>query len=1025
MNFSAPFVRRPIATTLLSVALALLGVIAYLRLPIASLPLLERPIITVFASLPGASSETIASSVSAPLEHQLGLIAGIKEMRARSISGGCTISLEFGLEKDLDEAAGAVQAAINAAAPWLPKNMPQPPTYAKANANGFPVMALALTSDAYDIPAIFEYADTVVAQRISQIEGVAAVFIGGGGRPAVRIEANPRAVADMGLSLEKIRAAVSAATADKPKGEINDGAHAISLAANDQLYQASEYRDVVVGMKNGAPIKLRDVANVNDSVINLHRAAWFNGERALVISIVKTPDANVVKTVDDILAVMPQLERWIPPAIKVHVVYDRTLLVRAAIKDVQFTMMVALILVVLVIAFFLRRLWATVIPIASIPLSIAATLVAMYFLDFSIDNISLMALTIAIGFVIDDAVIIIENIARLIQEGETPIDAALKGTRQMGFTVLAITMSLVAGLVPLLFMPDIIGRLFRELGLTLVAAIVASAIVSLTVTPMMCGQLLGTREQARPGRISGFCARAIDRLVGGYADSLDWPLRFRWVTLLGAAALTAATIALYLNLPKGFLPTQDTGILRVRTVTLSSTSFEAMKGLQQSAALLIADDPAVDSVSSAIGRGVMSVGSMLVKLKPLEVRKESVEQVIERMRGKLAKLRGIRTFFIPAQDVQVGIGGINRYQYAVTGLNQAEVVRWGRAMLQHFRRMPQVADAIWNYDVRGIEASLLINRARAAKAGVSISDIDNILYDWLGQRQIGTIRLPINFHRLVLEVEPRFRDEDVDLAHVMLEQGVPADVVSVRRRTHTPMWISHISQLPGIVIGFNTPLGVSISQAQAAIKQAERDVGLPSDIRTEFRGEAREAERTRQIMPLLFLAAAIAVYIILGILYESYTHPLTILSTLPSASFGAVLALTVTGTQFTLITAIASILLVGIVMKNAIMMVDFALDAERRLGLSPYEAIRRAAGLRFRPIVMTTMAALGGGLPLALGTGPGSELRQPLGIAIVGGLLLSQFVTLYTTPAVYLVIDGLRRRRSPDGTEPHPHPANA
>ena len=435
MNFSAPFVRRPIATTLLSVALALLGVIAYLRLPIASLPLLERPIITVFASLPGASSETIASSVSAPLEHQLGLIAGIKEMRARSISGGCTISLEFGLEKDLDEAAGAVQAAINAAAPWLPKNMPQPPTYAKANANGFPVMALALTSDAYDIPAIFEYADTVVAQRISQIEGVAAVFIGGGGRPAVRIEANPRAVADMGLSLEKIRAAVSAATADKPKGEITDGAHAISLAANDQLYQASEYRDVVVGMKNGAPIKLRDVANVNDSVINLHRAAWFNGERALVISIVKTPDANVVKTVDDILAVMPQLERWIPPAIKVHVVYDRTLLIRAAINDVQFTMMVALILVVLVIAFFLRRLWATVIPIASIPLSIAATLVAMYFLDFSIDNISLMALTIAIGFVIDDAVIIIENITRLIQEGETPIDAALKGTRQMGFTV--------------------------------------------------------------------------------------------------------------------------------------------------------------------------------------------------------------------------------------------------------------------------------------------------------------------------------------------------------------------------------------------------------------------------------------------------------------------------------------------------------------------------------------------------------------------------------------------------------------
>jgi hydrophobe/amphiphile efflux-1 (HAE1) family protein len=1025
MNFSAPFVRRPIATTLLSVALALLGIVAYSRLPIASLPLLERPVITVFATLPGASSDTVASSVSAPLEHQLGLISGIKEMRARSINGICTISLEFGLDKDLDEAAGAVQAAINAASPWLPKNMPQPPTYAKANANGFPVMALALTSEAYNLPAMFEYADTVVAQRISQIDGVAAVFLGGGGRPAVRIEANPRAIADMGLSLEKVRTAVSAATADKPKGEISDGSHAISVAANDQLYQASDYQDIVVGMKNGAPIKLRDVADVNDSVINLDRAAWFNGQPALLIFIVKTPDANVVKTVNDILAVMPQLERWIPPAIKVHVVYNRTLLIRAAISDVQFTMMVALVLVVLVIAFFVRRLWATVIPVASIPLSIAATLVAMYFLDFSIDNISLMALTIAIGFVIDDAVIIIENITRRIQEGEAPIDAALNGTRQMGFTVASITLALIAGLVPVLFMPDIVGRLFRELGVTLVVAIVASAIVSLTLTPMLCGQLLRPREQSRPGRINRFCGQAIDRVVGWYVASLDWTLRFRWVTLLGAAALTAATIALYVNLPKGFLPTQDTGILRVRTVTLSSTSFEAMKGLQQSAASLIADDPAVESVSSSIGRGVMSVGTMLINLKPLGVRKESVEEVIERLRGKMSKLRGIRAFFIPAQDVQIGVGGIDRYQYALTGLNQAEVVRWGRTMLRRLRHLPQTTDAIWNYDVGGIESSLLINRARAAETGVSISDIDNILYDWLGQRQIGTIRLPINFHRVVLEVEPRFRGEDVDLAHVMLEQGVPANVVSVRRRAHTPMWISHISQLPGIVIGFNTPLGVSISQAQAAIKQAERDVGLPPDIRTEFRGEAREAETTRRTQPLLFLAAAIAVYIILGILYESYTHPLTILSTLPSASFGAMLALTLTGTQFTIITAIACILLVGIVMKNAIMMVDFAIDAERRTGLSSYEAIRRAAALRFRPIIMTTMAALGGGLPLALGAGPGSELRQPLGIAIVGGLLLSQFVTLYTTPAVYLVVDGLRPRRSPAAIEPLPHLTSA
>jgi len=1013
MNLSAPFIRRPIATTLLAFAVALLGVIAYAHLPIASLPLLERPVITAFASLPGASSDTISSALTAPLEHQLGLISGLREMTGRSIYGQSSATLEFGLDKDLDEAAGAVQAAINAASPWLPKDLPQPPSYAKANTNGFPIVALALTSDAYDRPAMYEYADTVLAQKLSQIIGVATIFIAGSTKPAVRVRVNPRAVADMQLSLEKIRSSIQNATEDFPKGEITDDYHAIPLAMNDQLYTAEDYKEIVVAVKDGAPVKLRDIAKVTDSTVNVDRAAWFNGKPAVIMYVMKLPDANVVKTADQILAELPRLERWIPASIKMHVIYDRTLLIRAAVADVQFTMAVALILVVLVIALFVRRFWATFIPTVTIPLSIAATLLAMYFLDFSLDNISLMALTVAVGFVIDDAVIIIENIARLIQEGEAPVQAALKGTRQMGFTVASITLALVAGLIPVLFMPDLVGRLFREFGITLVVAIVASAVVSLTLTPMMCGQLLGRSEVAEAGRISRFCGRAIDRVIGWYARSLAWSLRFKWITLIFAGALTAATIIMYVEIPKGFLPTQDTGVLRVGTVTHSSTSFAAMQDLQATAAATIEADPAVESVASIVGRGVMSTGAMLVNLRPPSVRRESVDQVIERMRRKLAGLQGLRTFFVPAQDIQIGTGGLNRYQYALIGLSQDEVLRWGRTMLLRMRALPQTADAVWNYDLGGIGANLVVNRARVAQAGINVSDLDNILYDWLGQRPIKTIRLPINFHRVVLEVDQQFREEPESLAQLFLEQGVPADALSVRRHDHTPMWITHLAQLPAVAISFNTPLGVSIGQAEAAIKKAEIDVGLPHDIRTEFRGEAREAERTLRVQPFLFLGAIIAIYIILGMLYESYAHPITILSILPSASLGAMLALTVTGTQFTVITAIGCILLVGIVMKNAIMMVDFALDAERHGALAPQQAIRQAAVLRFRPIVMTTFAALGGALPLALGTGPGFELRQPLGIAIVGGLLLSQFVTLYTTPAIYLIVDTLRVRLWP------------
>ncbi len=1015
MNISEPFVRRPVATVLLTIAIGLLGAVAYRLLPIASLPLLERPTITVDSFLPGASADTIAPAVTSPLERQLGLISGLAETTSSSIGNASRITLEFGLETDIDAAAGAVQAAINAAGPMLPPTLPQPPKFFKANPNGFPITALALTSDAYDIPDLYTFADTIIAQKLSQIDGVARVFISGAGHPAVRIQVNPQAVADMKLSLETVRFFVQKATADLPKGSLTDGYHSIPIVANDQLYKASDFQNVVLEQANRPPIHLREIADISDTTANENRAGWFNGKPAIVLYILKKSDANVVETVDEILRTLPQLRHWIPASVDIHVVYNRTLLIRAAIADVQFTIAIAIVLVVLVLALFLRRFWTTVIPSVTIPVAIAVTLVAMYFLNFTLDNISLMALTVAVGFVIDDAVIIIENITRLMDEGEKPIDAALKGTRQMGFTVISITVALVAALIPILFMPDVVGRLFREFGLTLVAAIVASALVSLTLTPMMCSQLLsvgGSRRSGRPGRSF---ETVIAKCAEFYQTSLTWTLRYHWLAMAFAAILAAATVGLYLKIPKGFLPTQDTGILRITTIALPNVSFATMSELQRKAAEIIKADPAVADVASYVGDHVISIGAMLANLKPLDVRKEPIEKVINRLRTKLAQVHGMRTLLTPVQDLTVGTGGAShRYQYVLSSLNQDDLVRWARIMLERIKSLPQATDVVWNYEVFGLGTTVNINRARAAAdAGATVAGIDNLLYDWFGQRPVSWIREPSYFSHVVLEVQPQYRDNPLTLPNLYLDKGVPLQVVSDVRRNHSPTWIRHFNQLPSIAISFNTPLGVSIGEAQTAIRSTQAQAGLPSDIKAEFSGLARLAEQNTQAQPYLFLAAVIAVYIILGMLYESFVHPLTILSTLPSAAFGALLAMFVTHTPFTLITAIACILVVGIVMKNAIMLVDFALDAERRQGLAPNEAIRQAALLRLRPIVMTTMAALLVALPLALGTGPGHELRQPLGIAIVGGLLVSQFVTLYTTPVVYLAIDALRRRRQP------------
>ncbi len=1017
MNIAAPWIRRPVATTLIAIGILLVGIVAYMRLPIAALPSVDRPTIALWAGLPGASADTIASALAQPLERQIGSIPGIVEMRSFSATGGTQLTVQFQLDKNIDAAAGAIQAAINAAGPNLPKDMPQPPGYWKVNPSGWSVITLALTSEVLDPSDVYDFADTVVAEQISQVPGVAQVMVSGAEHGAVRIRVDPGRIAAMHVSLEQIRAAVRNATLNLPKGRVNLDGWFWSIVANDQLYKAPEYRDIVVAWRNGAPVMLRDVAEVTDGVINARLAGWYNNEPGVVIRVFKQPNANIVATVDAVKALLPQLEHWMPPAIKVHVIFDRTTLIRAAIVHVQLTIVVAIALVVLIVALFLRRVSATVIPALAIPVALAATLVVMERLGYSLDNLTLMALTVAIGFVVDDAVIMIENIMRHMEAGMRPLRAAFAGARQIGFTVLSISAALMAALVPVLFMPDVVGRYFREFGITLAAAIVASALVSLTLTPMLCSRFLG-RIERRDRRES--------LLLRGYLRSLGWVLRHRALTVAAAMTVTAGSVFLYLDMPKGFMPTQDTGVIYVRTVTIANVSFTAMTALQRAVSTAVLDDPAVEGLNSYIGTdngSVLSNGELLVALKPPAVRQMTVQQVIARLRDSLAKVQGVRTFFTPIQDLALGVqSSASRYQYTLTASDPDHLAQWADRMRRAMADLKgTLTDVISSNEIAGLQAGLEIDRVRAAAMGVTPLAVDNTLYDAFGQRQIRTIYLPHNYSRVILEAGPAMQADPASLNTVFVPGTgggqVPLAALTRLGRSHGTMWMVHSGQFPAATISFDTLPGVSIGDAIAAIRGLERTLHLPDDIRAEFRGEAGEATKAGTQQLLLFLAAIFAVYVVLGVLYESYAHPFTILTTLPPAIFGALLALRIVDIEFTLITTIGCILLVGMVMKNAIMLVDFALQAERQDGLAPVDAIMLAARRRARPIVMTTLVAVLSAVPLAVGTGPGFELRQPLGVSIVGGLLASQLLTLYTTPVIYLLVGRLRRRPTPHRAE--------